>query len=70
MEATFEDYFATPQQVKLATLCEAHTVEHQVVNDWEAFTDLMTSLPETGVRVLELQTDRKADRATLAEVLF
>ncbi|MFW2479216.1 MAG: 2-succinyl-5-enolpyruvyl-6-hydroxy-3-cyclohexene-1-carboxylic-acid synthase [Lentimonas sp.] len=69
MEATFEDYFATPQQVKLATLCEAHAVEHQVVNDWEAFTNLITRLPENGVRVLELQTDRKADRATLADIV-
>lgn len=69
MESTFEDYFATPQQVDLGTLCKAHGVCHEVVEDWEIFTERIALLPSEGVRVLEIRTDRKADRQQLAELL-
>jgi len=68
MESTFEDYFATPQQVDFATLCQAHSIDYQLVKDWDEFSELIAVLPSEGVRVLELRTDRKADRQQLAEM--
>jgi 2-succinyl-5-enolpyruvyl-6-hydroxy-3-cyclohexene-1-carboxylate synthase len=69
MASTFEDYFATPQQVDLGALCRAHAVDHQVVDDWETFTKSIAVLPTRGVRVIEIRTDRKQDRQQLAELL-
>jgi len=69
MKSTFEDYFATPQKVDFANLCKAHRIEHQVVTDWETFTNLISILPTQGVRVLELRTDRKVDRIILASLM-
>ncbi len=69
MESTFEDYFATPQQVDFAKLCQAHAVEHQLITDWDSFTETIAALPDSGLRVLEVRTDRKADRQQLAALL-
>jgi 2-succinyl-5-enolpyruvyl-6-hydroxy-3-cyclohexene-1-carboxylate synthase len=33
------------------------------VRDWAHLTELVSALPESGVRVLELRTDRKRDAA-------
>jgi 2-succinyl-5-enolpyruvyl-6-hydroxy-3-cyclohexene-1-carboxylate synthase len=59
----FEEYFATPQEIDFAKLCSAHGVEHVHVEDWSHFESLITTLPEQGIRVLELATDRKRDAA-------
>ena len=59
----FEEFFATPQDVNFATLCAAHGVEHVPVGSWAQFEALISVLPERGVRVLEITTDRKADAA-------
>jgi 2-succinyl-5-enolpyruvyl-6-hydroxy-3-cyclohexene-1-carboxylate synthase len=59
----FEKYFATPQDVDFAKLSAAYGVEHMPVRDWDHFGDLISTLPESGVRVLELRTDRKRDAA-------
>jgi 2-succinyl-5-enolpyruvyl-6-hydroxy-3-cyclohexene-1-carboxylate synthase len=59
----FEDFFATPQEVDFEKLCAAHGVEHVLVSDWEEFGRLVSSLPATGIRVLEIRTDRKRDAA-------
>lgn len=59
----FEEFFATPQAVDFATLCAAHGVEHVTVRDWVHFTELITTLPRAGMRVLEVRTDRKRDAA-------
>lgn len=69
MDPPFEKYFATPQAVKPAKLCEAYGVQHQMVSDWDALLDSIAQLPKHGLRVLELVTDRKADRETLREIL-
>ncbi len=60
----FEEFWATPQSADFGLLCAAHGVEHVRVRDWTHFTELVSSLPAAGMRVLELQTDRKADAAT------
>ncbi len=69
IDPPFERYFATPQTVDLSKLCEAHHIKHQRVHDWDTFIHEVAVLPERGVRVLELITDRKADRAQLLQLL-
>lgn len=61
-EPPFEEFFATPQQVELSSLCAAYGVEYVAIASWEQFTPLVSSLPEQGVRVLELKSDRRADQ--------
>lgn len=58
----FEGLFATPQSVSIATLSAAHNVSHQLIEDWETFAGEIGREPVPGIRVLELRTDRKADR--------
>jgi 2-succinyl-5-enolpyruvyl-6-hydroxy-3-cyclohexene-1-carboxylate synthase len=62
-EPPFESFFATPQDVDFRQLCGAHGVEHVLVRDWRQFAELVSTLPAEGVRLLELQTDRKRDAA-------
>ena len=68
-DSVFEGYFATPQNVDLAQLCEAHGIAHQAVHNWSELEEAVAHLPKSGIRVLELQTDRKRDRSTLQSVL-
>jgi 2-succinyl-5-enolpyruvyl-6-hydroxy-3-cyclohexene-1-carboxylate synthase len=69
MEPPFEKYFATPQSVNLDTLCNAYGVAHQRVHDWAAFIEALSSLPASGIRVIEVPTDRKADTVMLQKML-
>ncbi|MEG3902578.1 2-succinyl-5-enolpyruvyl-6-hydroxy-3-cyclohexene-1-carboxylic-acid synthase [Microcoleus sp. B4-C5] len=57
----FEEFFATPQQINFAQLCATYGVEHEVIKDWEQFKEKLNLLPNSGIRVLELQTDRRSD---------
>ncbi|MEY4939431.1 MAG: hypothetical protein RIQ93_1166 [Verrucomicrobiota bacterium] len=59
----FEQFFATPQEVDFRSLAATYKVEHVVVRDWAHFTSLVATLPPAGIRLLELQTDRKRDAA-------
>src|ERR1051325_11598916 len=63
-EPPFEAFFATPQEADFARLASAYGAEHTLVRDWPHFVALVSALPATGVRVLELRTDRKVDAAT------
>ena len=62
-EPPFEEFFATPQEADFGRLCAAYGVEHVLVNDWDVFTKMISTLPAGGLRVLELRTDRKRDAA-------
>ncbi|MEG4251207.1 2-succinyl-5-enolpyruvyl-6-hydroxy-3-cyclohexene-1-carboxylic-acid synthase [Microcoleus sp. Pol10D4] len=57
----FEEFFATPQQINFAQLCATYGVQHEVIDDWEQFKEKLNLLPNSGIRVLELQTDRRSD---------
>jgi len=57
----FEPYFATPQAVDFALLCQAHGIPHRRVESWQELAQALDPLPAQGVRVLEILTDRKAD---------
>jgi 2-succinyl-5-enolpyruvyl-6-hydroxy-3-cyclohexene-1-carboxylate synthase len=69
IDSSFEDFFATPQSVDLAKLCEAHGFHHEQIQGWDSFIPSISVLPESGLRILELRTDRKADRVMLSEIL-
>ncbi|MEG4216640.1 2-succinyl-5-enolpyruvyl-6-hydroxy-3-cyclohexene-1-carboxylic-acid synthase [Microcoleus sp. Pol14C6] len=57
----FEEFFATPQQINFAQLCATYGVEHEIIDHWEQFKQKLSFLPNSGIRVLELPTDRRAD---------
>ena len=59
----FEEFFATPQRADFAKLCAAHSVAHAVVGDWDELVRMVGDLPASGIRVLEIRTDRKRDSA-------
>jgi 2-succinyl-5-enolpyruvyl-6-hydroxy-3-cyclohexene-1-carboxylate synthase len=59
----FEEFFATPQHVDFRRLCATYGVPHTVVKSRAALRRLVAKLPVTGVRVLEVRTDRKRDAA-------
>ena len=66
---TFEKCFATPQNCNFKMLCEAHGVEHVLPGNWEELIELIQSSPASGIRVVEIRTDRKKDRDTRSELL-
>jgi len=66
----FEEFFATPQEVDFAKLCSAYGAEYVLVRDWFHFTELISTLPAAGLRVLELRTDRKLDAAFRKELFL
>ena len=63
-EPPFEKYFATPQTVNIAGLCDAYAVQHILIKTWEQLTNQIKdlALPDhPSLRILEFSTDRKAD---------
>lgn len=62
-EPPFEAFFATPQDIDFAKLCATYGVPHAVVKSAAQLAKLVAKLPKTGVRVLELRTNRKHDAA-------
>ncbi len=58
----FEEFFATPQEVDFGRLCAAHGVAHAHVEDWPHFESLVSQLPASGIRVLELAHRPQAGR--------
>jgi 2-succinyl-5-enolpyruvyl-6-hydroxy-3-cyclohexene-1-carboxylate synthase len=63
-EPPFEEFFATPQQIDFAQLCQTYGVEHELIQSWEQLIQLISVLPPQGLRLLELRTDRKQDTQT------
>jgi 2-succinyl-5-enolpyruvyl-6-hydroxy-3-cyclohexene-1-carboxylate synthase len=57
----FEEFFATPQNIDFAQLCATYNVQHQLINSWEELQYHLKQLPKTGIRVLEVKTNRKRD---------
>lgn len=60
-ESIFEKFFATPQDIDLAQLCQTYQVEHERIESWPALIARLNPLPTTGIRVLEVLSDRKHD---------
>ena len=68
MDPPFEQFFATPQTVDFEGLCGAHGVGYQRIATWPALVGAIERAPTAGIRVLEIRTDRKADRDTLRQL--
>lgn len=60
-EPPFEKFFATPQNLDFAQLCRTYGVEHRLLQSWQELEQALNPLPAQGIRVLEIQTQRKAD---------
>ncbi|HEY9302095.1 MAG TPA: thiamine pyrophosphate-dependent enzyme, partial [Phormidium sp.] len=60
-EPPFEEFFATPQDIDFAQLCATYNVEYELISSWQHLQQSLNPLPEKGIRVLELRTNRKAD---------
>lgn len=60
-EPPFEEFFATPQSVNFASLCESYGIEYRQITQWQQFCDSLSQLPAQGIRVLEFLCDRKRD---------
>lgn len=57
----FEEFFGTPQDIDFVQLCATYNVQHELITSWQQLQQRLNLLPATGIRVLELQTNRKAD---------
>lgn len=68
-EPPFEEFFAMPQSVQFATLCQTYGADYEQVQDWDQLSQRLQRLPEQGLRLLELKTDRKADRDWRSQLL-
>lgn len=65
----FEEFFATPQNIDFAQLCNTYGVDHEVIQSAEHLEKRLRQLPETGIRVLEVRCDRKANARWLRDLL-
>lgn len=57
----FEEFFGTPQDINFTQLCATYSVHHELITSWQQLQERLNPLPATGIRVLELRTNRKAD---------
>ena len=57
----FEKYFATPQNIDFALLCQTYGVKYHLIENWQQLPPLLNPLPSTGIRLLEIKTNRKQD---------
>ncbi|KAF0096381.1 MAG: 2-succinyl-5-enolpyruvyl-6-hydroxy-3-cyclohexene-1-carboxylate synthase [Puniceicoccaceae bacterium 5H] len=57
----FEALWATPQPVHLQRLAAAYDLAHELIEDVDTLRERLEHLPDRGVRLLEVQTDRKRD---------
>ena len=65
-EPSFERYFATPQNADISKLCASYGAEYASIHDWDQLIRTISNLPQSGIRVIEIITDRKADLHTLS----
>jgi 2-succinyl-5-enolpyruvyl-6-hydroxy-3-cyclohexene-1-carboxylate synthase len=57
----FETFFATPQSVDFAQLCRTYGISYEKITNWQQLIQYLNPLPDRGIRLLEIPTDRKAD---------
>jgi len=65
----FEKCFSTPQNCDFKKLCEAHALEHLLCENEKDLISFLHNPPVQGMRVIEIRTDRKADRDTRRHLL-
>ncbi|ACC82351.1 2-succinyl-5-enolpyruvyl-6-hydroxy-3-cyclohexene-1-carboxylic-acid synthase [Nostoc punctiforme] len=57
----FEEFFGTPQDIDFAQLCATYNVQHELITSWQHLQQRLNPLPNHGIRVLEVRTNRKHD---------
>lgn len=60
-EPPFQEYFATPQEMDFAQLCGTYGIAYKRITNWQQLQALLNPLPEKGIRVLEIPTNRRED---------
>jgi 2-succinyl-5-enolpyruvyl-6-hydroxy-3-cyclohexene-1-carboxylate synthase len=65
----FETYFGTPQNIDFEQFCKTYAIDYQSIESWQHLQRSIAVLPESGIRLLEIRTDRKAE-ATWRMALF
>ncbi|MEO0840796.1 MAG: 2-succinyl-5-enolpyruvyl-6-hydroxy-3-cyclohexene-1-carboxylic-acid synthase [Cyanobacteria bacterium J06643_5] len=60
-EPPFEELFATPQNINFEQLCKTYGIGYSLITSWEELNQKLNPLPDKGIRVLEIRTNRKAD---------
>jgi len=65
----FEKCFATPQSCDFAKLCSAHAVQYLHNEGEKELIAHIINPPRQGIRVIEIRTDRKADREVRQRLL-
>jgi 2-succinyl-5-enolpyruvyl-6-hydroxy-3-cyclohexene-1-carboxylate synthase len=65
----FEEFFATPQRMDFEKLAAAHGVEYVKPKDWPELDRLVSQLPKTGLRIIEVVTDSTDDVPMRKEIL-
>jgi 2-succinyl-5-enolpyruvyl-6-hydroxy-3-cyclohexene-1-carboxylate synthase len=68
-EPPFEEFFATPQDIDFAQLCATYSVDYHQIRDWQDLIDRIKTLPQNGIRLLEVRTDRKRDTLYRRQIL-
>ena len=67
LDPPFEKYFATPQNVEFAQLCQSYDVDYFLVESWQQLVAKIKQPFESGIRLLEIKTDRKSDAQWLSQ---
>ena len=65
----FEKCFATPQDCDFSKLCQAHGIEFIRTQNWDEIINLIEIPIQSGIRVIEIKTDRKKDKETRKRLL-
>ncbi|OKH44607.1 2-succinyl-5-enolpyruvyl-6-hydroxy-3-cyclohexene-1-carboxylic-acid synthase [Calothrix sp. HK-06] len=60
-EPPFEELFATPQDIDFGKLSATYDIEHEIITSWDLLKEKLNPLPTSGIRILEIQTNRKHD---------
>lgn len=62
LSGPFERIFATPTRTRIADLCAAHDIEHEVVRGADRLVERIT-MPSKGIQVVEVPLERGGQRA-------
>ncbi|MCS6942991.1 MAG: 2-succinyl-5-enolpyruvyl-6-hydroxy-3-cyclohexene-1-carboxylic-acid synthase [Geminocystis sp.] len=65
----FENYFATPQSVNFQHLSQSYNINYKSISTLEHLRELLSNLPQNGIHLWEIKTDRKKDARRLKNIL-
>jgi 2-succinyl-5-enolpyruvyl-6-hydroxy-3-cyclohexene-1-carboxylate synthase len=65
----FEEFFATPQNINISKLAQAHNIPHLLIHNWESLAHQIANPTNHPIRILEILTNRKADTLTRKKIL-